>query len=175
MGVPAQLMPTWTPTRLQAWPRSTSPHRGQLCPGRLPSMLPGRPSSWAVLAMPPSPQPAPRRGKGSSMASRKNREPPRPLVPRGRCCASRSRTPSAGPASASSNGNILLVLFATCSCTSAPAQKWGESLRGLGRLHLKYIDSFHVFTEIDYAEGVAGKGIRTESPTIPRCEKALES
>lgn len=86
MGVPVQLMPTWMPMQLQGLPQSISLHQGQLCPGKLQLMLPGKPNWWVVLAMQQYPQLAPRRENGSSTGNRKNRVPRQLRVLPGHCC-----------------------------------------------------------------------------------------
>ena len=96
-----------------AWPRSTSPHRGQPWAGRRPSTLRGRRRWWAMPqrvesqglgreGAGPSPRPAPRKGRDNTIAlSPRNRQRQQPQGRHEPCFVSRSRTPSAGPASAS--------------------------------------------------------------------------
>lgn len=86
MRVPDQLMPTWTPMQRQGLHLSISLLQVQPSPGRLLSMLPGRPNWWELPAMQQYPLLAPHRGKGSNMGSRKNRVPPQLHGLRGHCC-----------------------------------------------------------------------------------------
>lgn len=96
-----------------AWPQSTSPHQGQPWAGRRPSMLRARRRWWAMLhqvegqglgleGAGPSPRPAPRKGRDNTIAlSPRNRQRRQLQGRHGPYSVSRSRTPSAGPASAS--------------------------------------------------------------------------